>query len=88
VAVAAVGRAGEAAAAVAVVVSTVVEIEIATGIATVEAAAGEAAARVAGSRLKIIEIVPGNRANLVGNSRAIYLLTNCWLSARASTQGD
>jgi hypothetical protein len=54
------------------VVSTVVEIEIATGIATVAAAAGGAAARVAGSRPKIIATVPGNRANLAGNSRAFY----------------
>jgi hypothetical protein len=58
--------------AVVVAVSTVVGIEIATGIVTVAAAADEAAAKVAVSRPKIIEIVPGNRANLAGNSRANF----------------
>jgi hypothetical protein len=45
-----------------------------TVIATVAAAVDEAAAKGAGSRPRIIAIVPGNRANLAGNSQPVSVV--------------
>ena len=60
--------------------------ETGIGIVTVAAVVVEAAARVAGSRPKIIAIVPANRANLAGNSRVNDLLTLLAVRTRFHTR--